>query len=746
MLFGTGPSLHKYNNLLNGNNDDIINENTLNNIINLNEYIQQSILQLNYDSAEFLSELLFAECKKLNDRTIYKIEAIYLYSLSLYLNENIHTAFDISKNYKHLNIGIAYVYALCSNKLNNKNINDSIRILLDFKEKINSNNSTTTTLPASNLIHFPNTATIDCLLGKLFKKNDNLKESAVYFTEALNKNPYLWEAYVELSNSRATLDLQKLYSVLIKHSQANQQQQQYNSSNILHHTHHPNRNRFNSVVKPYSTPFKSNRNNNYIINSSLKINDHPKQSLLGSNKKTITSGSILNKTNVMASTTSSNSNNNNSNNNTTSERQSSHFKVLNKNKFFSSSPSKKVLNDTSTLKTPKGKTTSTQHSNISNSNSKNNAGILNKDQASTTNSFASSDSPNSSLLLSSTKNNRSGQNSQQQQPLSISLVEIMYSFAKIMKTSSLYDSYKAIRLLNNDIPQHIRENMPWCQAQLGKLHYELVNYEVSLQYFLNLKTLQPSRVKDLEIYSTLLWHLNDKSKLSILSSELITSNPRIPETWCCLGNFLSLQKNHHEAIKAFEKATQVDPKFAYAYTLQGHEYTSSDSFDVAKRCYRKAIACDPGHYNAYYGLGMVSMKLGQYEEALLFFEKARSINPINVVLVCCGGVALEKLSYQEKALQYYELACELQPSSSLATFKRAHLLYSMGRYTLALKFFEELKHVAPDEATVHFLLGQIYSILGRKKDAIKEYTIALNLDPKGRQLIMEALEKCHTLD
>ena len=48
-----------------------------------------------------------------------------------------------------------------------------------------------------------------------------------------------------------------------------------------------------------------------------------------------------------------------------------------------------------------------------------------------------------------------------------------------------------------------------------------------------------------------------------------------------------------------------------------------------------------------------------------------------------------------------------------------------------------------DEATVHFLLGQLYHIVGRKKDAIKEFTVAMNLDPKGNQLIKDALEKCH---
>ena len=51
--------------------------------------------------------------------------------------------------------------------------------------------------------------------------------------------------------------------------------------------------------------------------------------------------------------------------------------------------------------------------------------------------------------------------------------------------------------------------------------------------------------------------------------------------------------------------------------------------------------------------------------------------------------------------------------------------------------------MSPNEATVHFMLGQIYQTMGRKNDAIKQYTIALNLDPMGNHVIADALEKCH---
>ena len=86
------------------------------------------------------------------------------------------------------------------------------------------------------------------------------------------------------------------------------------------------------------------------------------------------------------------------------------------------------------------------------------------------------------------------------------------------------------------------------------------------------------------------------------------------------------------------------------------------------------------------------------------------------------------------------MACKLQPSNPLPIFKKAQLLFSLQNYPLALKNFEILKNIAPNEASVHFLLGQLYNLQLDKYSAIREFTIALNLDPKGNYLIKEAME------
>ncbi|KOH00769.1 anaphase promoting complex subunit CDC27 [Saccharomyces eubayanus] len=725
----------------------------LNTIIQLQDCIQQAIQQLNYSSAEFLAELLYAECSILDRSNVYWSEAVYLYVLSLYLNKNYHTAFQISKEFKEYHLGTAFIFGRCALQLS-QGLNEAILAILSITNAFssntgNNNNAHVNAVLNSNLINIPDLATLNCLLGNLYMKLDHSKESAFYHSEALGINPYLWESYEAICKMRATIDLKRVFFDITK------QRNNSHSNNAASSLPTTSLSHFEPRSQPslYSKTTKNNNNNNNNTNNNTNNNNNntPFQS---SNSPPSTSASSFSsiqhfsrsqqqQQQLNPSIRSYQNKNIQTPKNPTNNNKASYALPNNMSMNLASPSSKqptisslaKVYNRNKLLTTPPSKLLSNDR------NYQNNNNIMNKTTFKTPRNLYSS----TGRLTATKKNSRSLiiSNSILTNDYPITLPEIMYNFALILRSSSQYNSFKAIRLFESQIPSHIKDTMPWCLVQLGKLHFEIINYDMSLKYFNRLKDLQPARVRDMEIYSTLLWHLHDKVKSSNLANGLMDTMPNKPETWCCIGNLLSLQKDHDAAIKAFEKATQLDPNFAYAYTLQGHEHSSNDSSDSAKTCYRKALACDPQHYNAYYGLGTSSMKLGQYEEALLYFEKARSINPVNVVLICCCGGSLEKLGYKEKALQYYELACQLQPTSSLSKYKMGQLLYSMTRYNVALQTFEELVKLVPDDATAHYLLGQTYRIVGRKKDAVKELTVAMNLDPKGNQVVIDELQKCH---
>jgi anaphase-promoting complex subunit 3 len=275
-----------------------------------------------------------------------------------------------------------------------------------------------------------------------------------------------------------------------------------------------------------------------------------------------------------------------------------------------------------------------------------------------------------------------------------------------------------------------QQNTPWVLAQMGRAYYEQASYSEAEAYYKKVHAMAPTRFLDMEIYSTILWHLKRETDLSFLAHELVDSDWTSPQAWCALGNAWSLSGDHEQALRSFRRATQLNPKFAYAFTLQGHEHVVNEEFDKALSAYRQAITADKRHYNAYYGIGRVFEKLGQYDKALQHFSAASSINSTNAVLVCWIGTVHEKQKNPQLAYDFFEHATRLAPRAHLARFKKARALMAMNDLDAALQELLILKDMAPDEPTIHFLLGRLYKALGEKGSAVRHFTIALNLDPK----------------
>lgn len=304
-------------------------------------------------------------------------------------------------------------------------------------------------------------------------------------------------------------------------------------------------------------------------------------------------------------------------------------------------------------------------------------------------------------------------------------------FSKIASAYFCLNRYKcseSIQLFNS-LSQGQRET-PWVLAQIGRAYYEQAMYSESEKYFIRVKAMAPSRLEDMEIYSTVLWHLKNDVELAYLAHELHEIDRLSPQAWCALGNSYSHQRDHDQALKCFRRATQLDPHFAYGFTLQGHEYVANEEYDKALDAYRSGISAHNRHYNAWYGLATVYDKMGKLDFAEQHFRNAAKINPSNAVLICCIGLVLEKSNNPKAALVQYSKACALAPHSVLARFRKARALMKLQDLRAALAELKILKDMAPDEANVHYLLGKLYKMLHDKGNAIKHFTTALNLDPK----------------
>jgi len=304
---------------------------------------------------------------------------------------------------------------------------------------------------------------------------------------------------------------------------------------------------------------------------------------------------------------------------------------------------------------------------------------------------------------------------------------------------SKYESDAALQALSS-LPA-VHQGAPSVLALMGRAHFEQGSYLEAETLFRKVRDKAPSRLADLEVYSTVLWHLKKEKELAFLAHQLIESSWESHQAWCVLGNSWSLAKDHDQALRCFKRATQLSPNFAYAWTLQGHEHHDNEEFDKAITAYRKALSADKRHYNAYYGLGRVQLRLGAFDKALTHFRTAAELNPYNAVLVCCVGKALEKQKQIAPAVTAYSKAVELAPQAAQMRYMKARGLLFMGETELAHKELMVLKDLAPEEGTVHFLLGTMYRNMEKRQEAVRHFTIALALDPKAGPKIKDAIER-----
>ncbi|KAG0229324.1 anaphase-promoting complex subunit cdc27 [Mortierella sp. GBA43] len=281
----------------------------------------------------------------------------------------------------------------------------------------------------------------------------------------------------------------------------------------------------------------------------------------------------------------------------------------------------------------------------------------------------------------------------------------------------------------------------WVQCQLAKCKFEMLDYVSAARFFEHARELEPNLQRDMEIYSTCLWQLRKEMTLSTLAKELKDTNHLSPQAWVALGNAYSMKHESAQALKCFKRATQLNDRFAYAHTLSGLEYTELEEYDKAQMEFRTAMSIDPRHYHAWYGMGMTYNKMGKNDLALIHIKEAHRLNPSNSVLLYIVGTIQEKMSRTTEALRSFEQAIELNPSNVTARFRKAHVQLDMEQYEEALKELEAIAKLSPDEANVFTLQGRVLLKMGQKEEALKYFTWALNLDSKSSHTIRDLIEK-----
>jgi adenylate cyclase len=205
-----------------------------------------------------------------------------------------------------------------------------------------------------------------------------------------------------------------------------------------------------------------------------------------------------------------------------------------------------------------------------------------------------------------------------------------------------------------------------------------------------------------------------------------------------------------EAIRAFESATRLDPRFADAYASWAQLYVRAagdrlsfrDAIPRARELAARALALDPDSAEAHAALGNIAMQNDHnWESAEREFRRAIELNPSNLDAHYFYGMMLIALERFDEAKEVLREAVRLDPSGN----HEGVLSWAEGESgdsEAGLQHLQKRLTDDPNSLGNHNMLGFSYLALGRRADALPEADCAVkptNDDERFDHALLNAL-------
>ena len=256
----------------------------------------------------------------------------------------------------------------------------------------------------------------------------------------------------------------------------------------------------------------------------------------------------------------------------------------------------------------------------------------------------------------------------------------------------------------------------------------------------------------------------------------LASERRDPKMHVALGTAYLDRSRVEDALRQFTAASQIDPREADVYTLQGLAWSLANRPAEAKQALLKATALDPGNLTALYALAHHLMKIGQREEAMKalqdfqesqrkrlaaqranravasrsrspfkwieppaeLLQQAAAAGPIFPPARYAPGFTLLKQGKYEQAIVRLREAAALDPRATNAVAKTDEMVqgcaaWREGKLQSALNHFRVASEVAPNHAEGRWLLGTVYWAAEQYSNSIEQFTAAVRLSPRDER-------------
>jgi adenylate cyclase len=277
------------------------------------------------------------------------------------------------------------------------------------------------------------------------------------------------------------------------------------------------------------------------------------------------------------------------------------------------------------------------------------------------------------------------------------------------------------------------------QEQVAKQIVEALKLQLSFSEKLSLTKRQTVNAQAYDFYLRGQDYLYRLTKRSVeyaiqLFEKAIELDPRYAAAYAACSSaygqmyqYFSRQENYRDKAQEMSfKALMYDNNLPEAYTAMGLSYFIWGKFDEAAESGRKAIELDPDDFIAYWTLGRIHFSTGNTQEASDLFRRVIELKPRFYVAYADLRMACQALGQEKESLALaHKLAEELlpnyllqNPDDSRARMFYAIMLSEVDRREDAIREGAAALEMSPGDSVMLYNGACLYSQLGEKRRAI----------------------------
>ena len=256
------------------------------------------------------------------------------------------------------------------------------------------------------------------------------------------------------------------------------------------------------------------------------------------------------------------------------------------------------------------------------------------------------------------------------------------------------------------------------------------NYDAANKDLQEALAIAPTNVNSLLNFGSLQWKLGQKDGAEATFSKVLEIDPRNRTALADLG-YLARDKGDAKLAETyFTRAVNAHPKDYAPYLALGDLYTAERNLRLAEANYEKAYERMPANPLIVSGGANAALEAHNTDLAKQWLDRAKG------KMNASPQVARERERYLNLKGDYAESAklgyfvLEKLPHDREGVVYLAYDLYYLGRYADALALATKYDPVLPDDKDLPLVEGYVHVHDGQSREALADYTRALERDPK----------------